>query len=643
MCGVAGFIDRRAATAAAALESTARAMAGTLRLRGPDDSGTWTDEAAGIALGHRRLSIVDLSAAGHQPMVSANGRFVIAYNGEIYNARALGRDLERGGPVLRGHSDTEVLVECIARDGLDSVLPKLIGMFAFALWDRETRTLSLVRDRIGIKPMYWGWCGETFLFGSELKALRAHPEFRATVERDSLLSLLRHNYIRGPHSIYEGIYKLMPGHVLSFASGGEPEIAPYWTLDPADAETFAGRPETELLAELETLLRDAVSGRMIADVPLGSFLSGGVDSSTVTALMQAQSAAPVRTFTIGFSEPGYNEAEHAKAVAKHLGTDHTELYVEPGHARDAIPNLPQWFDEPFADASQIPTYLVSELTRRHVTVALSGDGGDEIFAGYTRYLWSDRIWRRLETLPRAWRLAGAGAIRALPPAAWDRIIGILPRSMRPPQAGERLYKMAAALPARTVDEVYRALISQWQDPSSGVIRGSEPRGLIFDETLPRAIPDPVLRMQYLDTLTYLPDDILTKVDRASMAVSLEARVPLLDHRVAEFAWALPRTFKIRDGVGKWPLRQILYKYVPRDLIERPKQGFAVPIGAWLRGPLRDWGEALLAENRLRAQGFFEASEIRRLWAEHQSGRRNRQYQLWGPLMFQAWHEYTMTP
>ena len=640
MCGVAGFIDLKRESPRADLESRARKMAATLRHRGPDDSGVWVDETAGVAFGHQRLSIIDLSSAGRQPMPSASGRYILCYNGEVYNADELRAELESLGHAFRGHSDTEVIVEGCAAWGLDVLLPRLIGMFAFALWDRETRTLMLVRDRLGIKPMYWGRTGSTLLFGSELKSLRAHPAFDAGIDRDALVSLLRHNYVRGPHSIYRGIQKLTPGHVATFGETGEAKIEAFWDLAPlAQAREKDVRSESETLEALESLLRDAVKRRMVADVPLGAFLSGGIDSSTVVALMQSQSNRPVRTFTIGFNEAGYDEAKHAKAVAAHLGTDHTELYVDPALGRDVIPRLPELFDEPFADASQIPTYLVSELTRRHVTVALSGDGGDEVFAGYTRYLWADAIWDRLRLLPRGVRQAAAVGLRALSPRTWDSILRVAPARLRPPQAGERIHKIADILPRDSIDSVYRALISQWQDPACAVLGGTEPGGPIWDDRLAETIPDAIARMQYLDTVTYLPDDILTKVDRASMAVGLEARVPLLDHRVVEFAWAMPQEIKTRNRQGKWPLRQILYKYVPKEMVERPKQGFAVPIGEWLRGPLRDWAEDLLAERRLREDGFFQPAPIRRMWKEHLSGRRNRQYQLWGPLMFQAWRAH----
>ena len=647
MCGIAGFIGPPGRSDQ--MEAAARAMADTLRHRGPDDAGVWVNGETGVAFGHRRLSIVDLSPAGHQPMISGNGRMVLTYNGEVYNAAEIRRELEALGHAFRGHSDTEVIAEGCAEWGVDALTPKLIGMFAFALWDRQSRTLSLVRDRVGIKPLYWGRFGGTVLFASELKALRAHPLFEDLIDRDAIVSLLRHNYIRGPGSIYEGVAKLAPGHFLHLAADGKTSEQCYWDFEAiarggvARSGARGDDDPAAILAELDALLRDAVAKRTIADVPLGAFLSGGIDSSTVVALMQAQSTRPVRTFTIGFDEAGYDEAQQAKAVAAHLGTDHTELYVDPGLGRDVIPGLPELFDEPFADASQIPTFLVSHLTRQHVTVALSGDGGDEVFAGYTRYLWADAIWRRLGPLPRGVRGAVAGGLRALPPHTWDRLLSVLPRRLRPPQAGERMHKIADILPQDSIDTVYRALISQWQNPASGVSGGSEPGGILFDEGLAARHPDAIARMQVLDTLTYLPDDILTKVDRASMAVSLEARVPLLDHRVVEFAWSLPRRLHTRNRQGKWLLRQILNKYVPRELVERPKQGFAVPIGAWLRGPLRDWAEHLLDERRLREDGFLQANAIRRLWDEHQSGRRNRQYQLWGPLMFQAWRDHTSGP
>lgn len=618
-----------------------RAMAETIRHRGPDGDGAWYDPAAGIALGHRRLAIIDLSDAGAQPMVSADGRYVVTYNGEIYNFEALAKELEQTGHRFRGRSDTEVLVEACAAWGVERTVGKLIGMFAFALWDRQERRLVLARDRLGIKPLYWGRFGGLFLFGSELKALRAHPGWTAEIDRDALAAYFRFAYVPEPLGIYAGIQKLPPGTLLTVADGGEPEIVRYW--DPrAVARDGASDPsrltDNEAADALDTLLRDAVGRRMVADVPLGAFLSGGIDSSAVAALMQAQSTRRVRTFTIGFNEPGYDEAKHAKAVAAHLGTDHTELYIDPGDALDLVSRLPDWFDEPFADSSQMPTYLVSEMTRRHVTVALSGDGGDEMFAGYNRYAWGERIWRRLGWMPRPMRTGLAGLMTAPPPAAWDRLFRMAPARLRPPEAGDKLYKFADALAAAGPDDLYRRMVTQWGDPGGLVDGAVEPRGEIRDETVARDLPGFVRRAQYFDSVTYLPGDILTKVDRTSMAVGLEARVPLLDHRVAEFAWRLPQNQTIRDGRGKWLLRRVLDRYVPRALIDRPKSGFAVPLAAWLRGPLRDWASDLLDEDRLRRDGVLNPTPIRAAWEEHLSGRRNRQHQIWTVLMFQAWRE-----
>ncbi|WP_416898643.1 MAG: asparagine synthase (glutamine-hydrolyzing) [Minwuia sp.] len=635
MCGIAGFLGRPGS--AEALERTARAMADAMTRRGPDDAGSWADAEAGAAFGHRRLSIIDLSRSGHQPMASANGRFVICYNGEVYNAPEMRSELEAAGSVFRGHSDTEVLLESIALHGLDATLPKLIGMFAFALWDRERRELTLVRDRLGIKPLYWALFGSSFLFGSELSALEQHPDFTGEIDRAALTSFLRFNYVPAPQCIYRGVQKLMPGYRLTISAGGAPRIEAWWSLanvrDRGLAHPFEGSDETATDA-LDEILGDAVGKRMIADVPLGAFLSGGVDSSTVAALMQARSSTPVRTFTIGFDEPGYNEAEHAKAVAAHLGTDHTEFYVTAAEAQAVIPDLPSIYDEPFADASQIPTFLVSRMTREHVTVALSGDGGDELFGGYNRYFQAPSILSRTRRLPGPALRAGAGLIRSVPPARLSRLLAGVPRIGGIPMLGEKLHKIADIL-GRSPEDAFRALVSQWQDPDRLVIGGRETVDPVWKEAA-GDLEGFAARMQFVDTLTYLPDDILTKVDRASMAVSLEARVPMIDHRVVEFAWSLPQHLKIRGGEGKWILRQLLCRHVPRDLIERPKMGFGIPIESWLRGPLRDWAEDLLSEERLRRDGWFDPAPIRACWEEHLSGRRNWQYRLWGVMMFNAW-------
>lgn len=639
MCGIAGF-HAFGEESPEAMDRCVRRMTDVLEKRGPDSEGFWVDPQQGIALGHRRLSIVELSPLGHQPMVSASGRSVIIYNGEIYNFTEIRAELEARGVRFRGRSDTEVLLEACEAFGIEKAVQRCIGMFTFALWDRHACTLYLVRDRLGIKPLYWGQGGNTFLFGSELKALRQHPDFAAEIDRDALAAYARYNYIPAPRSIYRGIRKLRPGCILSVRAGSEPVETPFWSMAEAVQRGRESRltiGDKEATDELEALLRDAVGRRMVADVPLGAFLSGGVDSSTVVALMQAQSSRPVRTFSIGFHEDDYNEARHAAAVAAHLKTDHTELYVDSAQAREVIPLLPDMFDEPFADSSQIPTYLVSELTRRHVTVSLSGDGGDEVFAGYNRYTLARDLWRRVGWLRAPLRRAAAASIRAVSPAAWTRLFDIVPGSLRPPQAGDKLHKLAGVLGGGP-DELYRTLVSHWDEPAVLVPGSREPDSPLSDPSVAALVPDQIERMQYLDTITYLPDDILTKVDRASMAVSLEARVPLLDHRIVEFAWRLPMRFKISNGETKWLLRRVLDRHVPRALVERPKMGFGVPIDSWLRGPLRDWAETLLGEARLRNEGFFNPAPIRQRWAEHLSGHRNWQYSIWTILMLQAWLE-----
>lgn len=630
----------------AELPSSVRGMVASIRYRGPDDFGVWCDERVGIGLGHARLSILDLSPEGHQPMVSASGRYVISYNGEVYNFAELRSELGVVGQKFRGHSDTEVMLAAFEEWGIEKAVQRFVGMFAFALWDKQTRTLTLARDRLGEKPLYYGWQGEAFLFGSELKALRAHPAFRAEVDRNALALLLRHNYIPAPYSIYQGISKLSPGCLLTVSlSQRNPRIVPYWSgkqaIEAGLAHPFEGS-ESAAVSALEALLKDAVGQQMVADVPLGAFLSGGVDSSTVVALMQAQSSRPVKTFTIGFHEEGYDEAPHAKSVARHLGTEHTELYVMPKEAMDVIPRLPALYDEPFSDSSQIPTFLVSELARRHVTVSLSGDGGDELFGGYNRYFWATNIWRRVGWVPQPMRAALVGALMALPPSAWNGVFRwlsrFLPVGWRYANPGDKLHKLAEVLAVRTPEEIYLDLVSHWKQPTE-VVRGThEPPTVLTDPARWADLPDFEQRMMYLDQMTYLPDDILTKVDRAAMGVSLETRVPFLDHRVVEFAWSLPLSMKIRHGQGKWLLRQVLYRHVPKELMERPKMGFGVPIDVWLRGPLKGWAEELLDEARLQREGYFDPRPIRRKWAEHLTGRRNWSYYLWDVLMFQAWLE-----
>jgi asparagine synthase (glutamine-hydrolysing) len=643
MCGIAGMIDG-GGPADVRRDVVAR-MTATLAHRGPDADGLWFDHEAGVGLGHRRLAIVDLSAAGAQPMISACERYVLTYNGEVYNARELAAELAGGGVRFRGHSDTEVLVEACARWGVAAAVDRLIGMFAFALWDRHARTLTLVRDRLGIKPLYWAAFGDLFLFASELKALRAHPGWRPEIDRGALAAYLRFAYVPTPRTIYAGVSKLPPGCRLTVRAGEAPSVDRYWDVRRIAGDgrrARHGEPATVLVDRLQALLRDAVGRRMIADVPLGALLSGGIDSSTVTALMQEQSDRPVETFSIGFAEPRYDEAPHAAAVARHLGSDHHELYVSPDQARAVIPDLPRWYDEPFADSSQIPTYLLSRLVRGRLTVALSGDGGDEVFAGYNRYVWIDRLWRHARRIPAPARRAAAAGVAALPPRAWDRMAAaVLPRRRCPPQAGDKLVKLAQLAACPSPEAMYRWLVGHWQEPAEVLARAEEPPTVLDDPELPRQLPDLVQRLQVLDLATYLPDDILTKVDRASMAVALEVRVPLLDHRVVAFAQAVPPELQIRDGRGKWLLRQVLGRYVPDRLIDRPKTGFGVPIDVWLRGPLREWAEDLMDEQRLRREGLLDPAPVRRYWAEHLSGRRNWQYLIWTVLMLQAWRQRWM--
>lgn len=645
MCGITGFFDASCQMSDQEMRCVVQNMSQALTHRGPDDGGRWVDTQSGVALGHRRLAILDLSPEGHQPMDSANGRYMIAFNGEIYNFLELRHDLERLGHFFRGHSDTEVMLASFSQWGVEQSVKRFNGMFAFAVWDRQERLLHLGRDRLGEKPLYYGWSGQTFLFGSELKALKAHPNFKAEINRDALTLFLRHSCVPTPYCIYQGIYKLPPGTILTCNGRDCDTPQPYWSAREAAesgiAEPFTGS-EQEAVAQLDTLLQEAVKLRMVADVPLGAFLSGGIDSSTVVALMQTQSSQPVKTFTIGFYEDAYNEAEYAKAVAQHLGTDHTELYITPAEALAVIPKLPSLYDEPFSDASQIPTFLVSQLARESVTVSLSGDGGDELFAGYNRYFWGRSIWQKVGWTPPIMRSLAARALTSLSPQAWDRSFTnfsrLLPTKLKQRTPGDNLHKLAEILAVPDPDAMYTGLVSHWKEPAALVVGGSEPLTTVSDRQKWAKLPDFTQRMMYLDTVTYLPDDILVKVDRASMGVSLEARVPLLDYRVVEFAWRVPLSMKIRDGQGKWLLRQVLDKYVPQNLIERPKSGFGVPIDKWLRSPLRDWAETLLDENRLRQEGFFNPQLIQQKWTEHLSGDRNWQYYLWDVLMFQAWLE-----
>lgn len=647
MCGIAGLL--RTGPSDSRDDHIVREMNQAIASRGPDSFGIWSDNMSGFVVGHRRLAIFDLTSAGHQPMVSENGRCTIAFNGEIYNHLSLREELERShlAPSWRGHSDTETLLAGFVAWGIRATLERCIGMFAFAVWDKAEQVLTLGRDRLGEKPLYYGWQGQggaaSFLFGSDIKALKAHPAFEANINRGALSLMMRHNCIPAPYSIYEGIYKLQPGHLLSVSlAQPKPKLQAFWSLPKVAVSGVSlawQGTEQNSVDQLEHLLKSAVSQQMLADVPLGAFLSGGIDSSTIVALMQAQSSRPVKTFTIGFDEGGYNEAVHANAVARHLGTDHTELYVTAQQALDVIPKLPRLFSEPFSDSSQIPTFLVSQLAREHVTVALTGDAGDELFAGYNRYVQANNVWGKISRLPMPVRKAAASAIRSLSPNRWNTLLGpmqhVLPTSLRMAGIGDKLHKGASVLDSRTLEDLYLGLVTHWE-PEELVIGGVEPPTYLQGNTQELIGLDPIQKMMALDAMTYLPDDILVKLDRAAMGVSLEGRVPFLDHRVVEFAWRIPQSLKLRDGVGKWILRQVLYRHVPKELIERPKMGFGVPIDSWLRGPLKDWAEDLLDESRLRQEGYFNPAPIRKKWAEHLSGKRNWQHHLWDVLMFQAW-------
>jgi asparagine synthase (glutamine-hydrolysing) len=678
MCGFAGFLLAQP-SGVVGLEELATRMANTIAHRGPDDAGAWANSLAGIALGHRRLSIVDLSPAGHQPMASSSGRFVIAFNGEIYNhlelrAELEGLDfclLEEDGNKWRGHSDTETLLAGFERWGVDATLAKTVGMFAIALWDVRESALHLARDRFGEKPLYYGWvgngAGRAFVFGSELKALRAFPGFDNPVCREALAQYMRFTYVPAPRSIHKCIFKLEPGCVMTI-TGTPPTVVPAQPLrPPAKHQSLSLRrwwslagvvqagahnpitDEVEAINVLEQRMADAVRMQSLADVPLGAFLSGGVDSSTIVALMQQQATRPIKTFTVGFEEAGFDESPHARAVANHLGTDHTELFVTAAEAQEVIAQLPTMYDEPFADSSQIPTHLVCRAARQHVTVALSGDAGDELFGGYSRYFWGPRIWSKLAWLPYPVRKALGAAICAMPVAGWDALSrpvnSLLPGGKGIAQTGDKAHKLATRLSSvRDLDDLYLSLVSEWQDPAL-VVRGDkgypvvEPCSLLVDP-----LPDcdlsgeanSPLRMMYRDSITFLPDDIMCKVDRAAMAVSLETRAPFLDHRVAELAWQLPLAMKVRGGQGKWALRHVLYRHVPRELIDRPKAGFCIPVGQWLRGPLRPWAESLLDERRLQTDGYFYPTPIRQKWLEHLAGQRDHTSSLWVVLMFQAW-------
>lgn len=645
MCGIAGFIDFRSRMPAVELIATVQKMSGAMFHRGPDDSGAWTDENCGVALGHRRLSIIDLSPEGHQPMLSACGRYVIAFNGEIYNFLEIRKELENSGeaPAWRGHSDTEVMLAAIACWGIEKALQRFNGMFAFALLDRHECLLYLCRDRVGKKPLYYGWNKNVFLFGSELKALRAYPGWHCEISRNSIALLLRHNYIPAPYSIYKDIFKLLPGsfaviRTKAIKPGDVPEVVTFWSAKDTACKgmqhPFDGSDE-EAVMQLDTLLRDAVRLRMLADVPLGAFLSGGIDSSVIVALMQTQSSRPVRTFTIGFHEETFDESRYAKAIASHLNTEHTELYISSRDALNVVPRLPQIFDEPFADSSQIPTFLVSELARRHVTVSLSGDGGDELFGGYSRYLAHASLWDRISRIPSPLRKAIFHASNAHT-VPWGTIGNFFHGKVRRWMLEDYRQRAANMLVADSIEAFYYKAVSQTDIPHRIATDSRDELTAFTDRTKWASLSDVYHKMMYMDSITYLPDDILVKVDRASMGVSLETRVPFLDHRVVEFAWRIPLHLKIRNGKGKWILRKLLTRYVPEALFERPKKGFSVPLEQWLRGPLREWAENLISESRLKDEGFFDSSLIRQKWDAHISNNENWADQLWAVLTFQSW-------
>jgi len=645
VCGITGFLDPHGGEAAA-WEALVGRMADRMERRGPDDRGIWVDPAAGAALGHRRLSIVDVSPEGHQPMVSADGRYVVVFNGEIYNFARIRQELEPLGHRFRGHSDTEVLLASVVQWGVAGALSRFVGMFAFGLWDRKERELTLARDHVGGKPLFYGTSGGVMLFGSELKALRAHPAFDRPVSRDALALLLRFDYIEAPWTIHEGIRKLPQGTFLKLRPGDDPLAArpvTYWSAsDLVSRGAAKWKSPEEALERLDALLRDAVGLQMISDVPLGAFLSGGIDSSLIVAYMQEIAGKPVKTFTIGFREAAFNEADHARAVAAHLHTDHTEQVLTADDALALVPRIPEMYDEPFADPSQLPTHLVARLARQSVTVVLSGDGGDELFGGYNKYPWAKRVWGAVSWVPGPLRRAVARPLLAVSSTTWDSVLRaaspVLPHRFTYGSPGGRVHKVARILRGVTAQDTFLQLMSHW-DRTAEVVPGSSDLAVWMRD--PARWPANAGFMEWMmcaDFMSYLPDDGIVKVDRATMAASLEARAPILDHRVAEFAWSLPVGWRIRDGVGKWPLRELLYRRVPRELVDRPKQGFAVPVGPWLRGPLRGWAEALLDRDRLRREGYLDADRVRAKWEEHASGRRNWEFHLWSVLSFQAWLE-----
>jgi asparagine synthase (glutamine-hydrolysing) len=639
VCGICGFVDPRRPNSEA--KWLVARMSDTLASRGPDSHGFWVDSESGAALGHRRLAIIDLSPTGHQPMTSSDDRFVITFNGEIYNFPEIRSELLGRGQQLRGTSDTEVLVEACRLWGVRNVVPRLNGIFAFALWDRQSRVLTLARDHVGIKPLYWAQFGDILVFGSELKALRAFPYWTPELDRDAVAGFHQFGYISPPKSVYRGVQKLRPGAMLTWKAGEQAREELYWNMCSVAARGEADPlhlDDAEAIAELDRLLGRSVCRQMVSDVPIGAFLSGGIDSSTIVALMQRATTSRVKTFSIGWPEASFNEAEYAKAVAVHLGTDHTELYVQPEDALRVIPEIPRLFDEPFADPSQIPTYLLSAMTRRHVTVALTGDGGDELFAGYTRYFQSLKIYRLAHRLPSRAKDILIAALRVLPPKTYDRLTPKAAAGAYSLQFGHKVHRLASVLDASSPLELLVRLVSHWRSP---VVIGGDAQNAVLPMSAADQVLDQLSKMQLWESLGWLPEDVLAKVDRASMAVSLEARVPLLDPEVIEFSWRLPTKLKYRNGKGKWLLRKVLERYVPVELFDRPKMGFGVPVRSWLRGPLLDWCEDLLDAARLRHEGVLDVAEVRKKWTEHNSGERNWENHLWNVLMFEAWHREWM--
>jgi asparagine synthase (glutamine-hydrolysing) len=655
MCGISGIYGDLQKDD---LYSSVRKMSATLNHRGPDDSGIWIDKENSIALGHQRLSIVDLSSAGHQPMLSPCGKFVVVFNGEIYNHLQLRGELNNSKyrQSWKGHSDTETLVSAFSQWGIEKTLSRLVGMFAIAVWDVQVKKLYLIRDRFGEKPLYYGWANGIFLFGSELKAIRSYKHFNNEIDRNALSLYMQYMYVPSPYSIFENIYKLDPGCILEVDSSGTEQSPNKITSSTFNAKGVSIhqwyslskiakhgqnnliKDENEAIDLLEDVLLKSVKSQLISDVPLGAFLSGGIDSSIIVALMCKVCNHSIKTFTIGFEEDAFNEAVYAKKVAKHLNTDHNELYLTSKDVLEVIPSLPSLYDEPFADSSQVPTFLLSKLARQNVSVSLSGDAGDELFGGYNRYLWGKNIWNKLKWMSPNTRQVLGLTIQKLPVSIWDVVGHLLPNQYRVTSMGDKAHRMAYRLKTvNSIDDMYYSLVTE----------GLNEEGLVYNSNLVLktklnnsnivlGMSDPEHRMMLWDTLTYLPDDILTKVDRAAMGVGLETRIPFLDHRVAELAWRLPLNMKIKDGVSKWPIRQILYKYVPKELIERPKSGFSIPVGQWVRGPLREWTEELLDESRLKNEGYFNHKMVRKIWEQHYSGDFDWTPRLWAILMFQAW-------